>query len=430
MKTAGIIAEYNPFHNGHAYLIQQARQLTGADAIIVIMSGPFVQRGEPAIFDKYARAKAALSCGADLVLELPVWCATGSAEQFAAGAVAQLTAAGCTFLCFGSECGNLPLLQQVAGLLAEEPPVLQRHLQAALRTGQSYPAAVLQAVLQTMAADPETGKQLSALLSAPNNLLAIEYLKAICRQHSPLKPVTIQRTGQDYHAQHPQGTYSSASAIRNYLFAYGNPQILQSDTAPYVNETNRLESETPQTLQTDTALSQWIPKQALAQIQPGCALQADDFSKLLDYRRFYTENFTKWDGFSSALSNRLLALEQTPMQLTETALKLKTKQYTYSHISRALFHLLLDIRCTDMKLAEACGYVPYIRVLGVRLQQTGLLREIKANAGCVLVNKVADAPPSRLFQLDLQASHLYRSILYHKTGTLLPDEYRAGVILQ
>lgn len=408
MKAVGIIAEYNPFHNGHAYLIKQARKQTDADAVIVIMSGSFVQRGEPAIFDKYTRTRAALACGADLVLELPVWCATASAELFAAGAVAQLTAAGCDFLCFGSECGNLSLLQQVAKLLAEEPPAYRDHLQTALRTGLSYPAAVMKAASHTIEGHWALSDQLPALLSSPNNLLSIEYLKAIYRQHSSMQPVTIQRIGQGYHDTTPTEPYSSASAIRNYL------HTSDSDSTTVEN-------------QTFSELSQWMPPEALSCIQPAQALMADDFSGLLDYRRCYTDDFTKWAGFSPALSNRLLALEHTPVALTEVAAQLKTKQYTYSHISRALFHMLLDIRYTDLEAAEAVGYTPYLRVLGIRREMTGLLRQISRNTDIPLINKVADALPDRLFQLDLQASHLYRSVLYHKTRVLLPDEYRAGV---
>ena len=169
MKIAGLITEYNPFHNGHLYHIQKAKELTDADYLIVIMSGDFVQRGDPAILPKDVRTQMALQCGASLVLELPVRYATGSAEFFAFGAVSLLDALGCVdFLCFGSECGEIEKLLSLAQFLLEEPASFKEALQASLKSGLSYPVARKKAALQTL-----NDQALCNILNEPNNILGI-----------------------------------------------------------------------------------------------------------------------------------------------------------------------------------------------------------------------------------------------------------------
>ncbi len=398
MKTVGIIAEYNPFHNGHQYQLTQARRLTGADCCIVVMSGNFVQRGEAAIFDKYTRTKAALSCGADLVIELPVCYATSSAEWFASGAVSLLDHLGCDYLCFGSECGSVEDLTEAAAVLAEEPPLYQTYLQEALRGGATYPAAVCKALSRYEAKELS---HLTALLESPNNLLGIEYLKALIRRKSSILPVTVTRIGQGYHAAVPTEPFSSATAIRNCIRDGADP----------------------------LSLSQWIPTKALDFFHTEHALWTDDFSSLLDYKRLYTDDFQTYAGISEDFSNRLSAFALKPMEFTPLVQELKTRQLTYGHVCRGLLHFLLDIRKTDMELGAACDHAPYVRILGVRKASTPLLRQIKAYTDLPLINKMADAVPNRLLTLDIQAAHLYRSVLYQKTGHLLPDEYRAGVCI-
>ena len=167
MRITGLIAEYNPFHNGHKYHIEQAKMITGADAVVVVMSGDFVQRGMPAILPKHVRAKAALEAGASLVLELPVCYATGSAEYFAYGAVLLLEKLGCVdSICFGSECGDMELLQKVANVLVDEPAEYREALNRFVRAGDSFPLARQKAL--TAYVSPE-------VLSEPNNILGLPY---------------------------------------------------------------------------------------------------------------------------------------------------------------------------------------------------------------------------------------------------------------
>lgn len=405
MKTVGIIAEYNPFHNGHKYQIEQARKITGADYCIVVMSGNFVQRGEPAVFDKYTRTKMALSEGADLVFELPVCFATSSAELFAASAVSLLDHLGCTdFLCFGSECGSLPQLSAIADILSQEPVPFRSCLQDLLRQGHTYPEAMSKAyeyyAKNLYSGETEVSFDQS-LFTEPNNLLAIEYLKTCKRRNSSIIPITIPRKGQAYHATQADEPFSSASAIRNSI-ASGADNV---------------------------QLSKWIPASALSQIRCKQALQADDFSALLDTFRIYEKDYARYAGISHDFSNRLLSFSLTPMTFSDLARKIKTRQYTYSYISRGLLHLLLQIKKEDIELGKSSDYTPYLRILGVRKDATYLLRRIKAHTDLPLINKLADAAPNRLLELDIQAAHLYRSVLYHKTGHLLPDEYRAGICI-
>lgn len=396
MKTVGIIAEYNPFHNGHAYQLQRAKELSGADYAIVVMSGDFVQRGEPALLDKYTRTRMALSCGADLVIEMPVCYATSSAELFAASGVSLLDHLGCDYLCFGSECGSIEPLEAIAQVLAKEPPVFREALQSALKEGNTYPQAM------SLAYQKATGNAESAqLFSSPNNLLGIEYLKAIHRRHSSMKPLTLPRIGQSYHAQEAAERYSSASAIRGSL--QNGCSIEQ--------------------------LSKWIPREALAHFQPDQMLWMDDFSLLMDDRRLFVNDYSGYAGVSEDLANRIAAIGNRSVTFTELTAAVKTRQYTYSHISRALLHILLQITKEHLEHGKQADFAPYIRILGVRRNSTALLRQIREHTDLPLINKLADAAPDLLLELDIRSAHLYRSVLYHKSGILLPDEYRAGVCL-
>lgn len=211
MKIVGIIAEYNPFHNGHQYHIDQALQKTGADAAIVLMSGDFVQRGAPAIAPKHLRAKAALLGGASLILELPVLFSCGSAELFARGAVSIFNSLGCiSYLCFGSECGDIKKLNRLARILSEEPEVYRQLLQDELRKGRPFPQA-RQTALSAYTKDPS----LAEILSSPNNTLGIEYLKALRYFKSPIQPFAIPREGSGYH---------DTALLRNLQFRNCDPQ--------------------------------------------------------------------------------------------------------------------------------------------------------------------------------------------------------------
>ena len=210
MKIVGLITEYNPFHAGHLYHMQQARELTGADYCVVLMSGSFVQRGEPAIFDKYLRTKTALLAGADLVLEIPAAFSTASAHEFAAYGVALLSAIGVDAVVFGSECGQIEFLKQAASALNHESAEFQERLRKGLKAGLTYPQARAKAL--------EMEDTWASVLTSPNNILGIEYLRAAEDLHSPMEFYTISRKGSGYHEDTlADANFPSASAIRGII---------------------------------------------------------------------------------------------------------------------------------------------------------------------------------------------------------------------
>ena len=219
MKNLGIIAEYNPFHKGHEYHLKESLKATGAQNVICVMSGNFVQRGEPAIIDKWARAEIALKNGVDLVLELPVIFSAASAEYFAFGAVSILEATGIVdCLCFGSESGKISDLQAMADIFHEETPKFKELLMKNLSAGFSYPKA------RELAASQYTSSSSGSALQLSNNILGIEYLKALRKLGSRIQPVTIKRTGSHYNDETFSSTIPSATAIRNVLLGPGSFQ--------------------------------------------------------------------------------------------------------------------------------------------------------------------------------------------------------------
>ena len=213
MKIAAVIAEYNPFHNGHAYQLHEIRRQTGADFILVMMSGDFVQRGAPACIDKYARCRMALNAGADMVCELPIYGALGSAEIFAESAVSLLNHLGCIdYLCFGAETIAPSLFDAIIPILSDEPEEYKSLLQTGLKNGMNFPAARSQALCSLLG-----DARCCGILNQPNNILAIEYMKALYKSKSRIRPFPIKRSGAGYHSTDITAGFSSATAIRRQL---------------------------------------------------------------------------------------------------------------------------------------------------------------------------------------------------------------------
>lgn len=345
MKTVGIIAEYNPFHNGHLYQLKKAKEITGADFAVVVMSGDFTQRGTPAVYDKYTRCRLSLLAGADLCIELPVVYATASAELFAKGAVSLLSALGVDALCFGSECGEIAPLREIASLLFAEPPAYKEALNKALKEGLSFPSARAVAVRKCAHAGSLPGVDAAAsdVLASPNNILGIEYLKALLaleknRQHAPV-PYTIKREGDGYLSHTlSEESFCSAMALRKGI-AEGNPDLLR-----YVPESIR--QEFSDTCQTKSALC------------------ADDFSGMLFYK-LLSEKDAGYDSYldvSSDLSDKIrknLGTFTTFSAFCENSLK--SKDITLTRVYRSLLHILLSIKKEDLPAAA-----PYARILGFR----------------------------------------------------------------
>jgi len=398
MKIAAIIAEYNPFHNGHNYMIEKIRKETDADYMIAVMSGDFTQRGVPAITDKFSRAKMAVSCGVDAVFELPVLYAVSSAEGFAYGAVSLLHSLGCIdYLVFGSECGDIRSFTEVSEFLQKEPEHFKKSLLKYQKLGFSYPKAFSLAVQE---AELEADDSLD-LLSSPNNLLGLEYMKALKQLSSSIEPVTICRIGTGYHDTHTEfcaesGTnIASASAIR----------------AKLETTTGTIASAMP--LMPESAYKIFTENYGTA-----APVVLDDFSLLLSYRLSLEtrESLTTYLDVSSDLADRIIKYREEFCSFADFIAKLKHKQYTHTRITRALLHVLLGITKELASITDA----PYARLLAMKKSASPLMKEMKVKAQIPVITKAADAKKVLsenallLFNLDTASANLYAKVTANK----------------
>ena len=403
MKIVGLITEYNPFHAGHLYHMQQARELTGADYCVVLMSGSFVQRGEPAIFDKYLRTKTALLAGADLVLEIPVAFSTASAHEFAAYGVALLSAIGVDAVVFGSECGQIEILKQAAYALNHESAEFQERLRKGLKAGLTYPQARAKAL--------EMEDTWASVLSSPNNILGIEYLRAAEDLHSPMEFYTISRKGSGYHEDTlADANFPSASAIRG---------IIRNSLSKDKDLLDILASHLPAV--THPAYTGAVP------------VFVDDFSELLNAAILQMQATFSIADLSPELAARLAKPPYFPLSFEKRIQALKTRQLTYTRVSRALLHLVLGMREEDISRWKDEGYALYARILGFRRQSSPLLSCLHKKSSIPLITKMADAAqnlsPSALALLDQEvyASHLYQTVRM-KRGGVFQNEYTEGLV--
>lgn len=403
MKIVGLITEYNPFHAGHLYHMQQARELTGADYCVVLMSGSFVQRGEPAIFDKYLRTKTALLAGADLVLEIPAAFSTASAHEFAAYGVALLSAIGVDAVVFGSECGQIEILKQAAYALNHESAEFQERLRKGLKAGLTYPQARAKAL--------EMEDTWASVLTSPNNILGIEYLRAAEDLHSPMEFYTISRKGSGYHEDTlADANFPSASAIRG---------IIRNSLSKDKDLLDILASHLPAV--THPAYTGAVP------------VFVDDFSELLNAAVLQMQATFSIADLSPELAARLAKPPYFPLSFEERIQALKTRQLTYTRVSRALLHLVLGMHEEDISRWKEEGYALYARILGFRRQSSPLLSCLHKKSSIPLITKMADAAqnlsPSALALLEQEvyASHLYQTVRMKRSG-VFQNEYTEGLV--
>ena len=409
MKITGIIAEYNPFHNGHLYQIRKAKEITGADYIIVVMSGNHMQRGTPALIDKYSRAKMALSGGADMVIELPTCYATASAEYFAMGAISILNQLGCVdSVCFGSESGDITMLSKIAHALVDETEDFVQSLKTKLKNGDTYPVARNAALAETI----NGFTTFDTILGFPNNILGIEYIKAIIRQNSSIKPYTNTRIGSDYHSYKLAENFSSAISIRQSLSLQDNLDMIQSQIP---------------------ALAFDIMKEDFHKTFP---VYASDFSSMIKFKLLKErgQGFTQYFDVTQAISDKLEKEMFSMQSFDDFCDILKSKDITYARISRCLSHILLDIKAEDVQLFKENGITFYARVLGFNSKADELTKTIKANTSIPLITKATSASAQlypigqKQFNQDIQASHIYECIAGTKYHAGMRDEYRRQVI--
>lgn len=372
MKAAGIICEYNPIHMGHVSHIEKTRALVGGDcAVVCVMSGNVVQRGDFAVFAKHARAASAVAAGADLVLELPLVYALSSAEGFARGGVRLLNALGViTHLSFGSEAGEIPALREVAEHLATER--MDAYIREELKTGVAYARARHAAACRLLGAKAD-------VLATPNNILAVEYLKALKETNSPMEPVTIRRLG----AAHDSDGAESASRLRRMLKNGGEPWRLMPENCAEI-----LKSE-------------------IAAGRGPVFLENAETAVLSRLRMLPDEAFERLPDASEGLAKRLARYARTMPTVESVLENAKTKRYALSRLRRMLLCAALGLKAEDSLQPPS-----YIRVLAMNKRGAGVLREIGRQSALPVITKPArartlDGPARALFQKEADATDLY-----------------------
>ncbi len=382
MSVTGIISEYNPFHNGHKYNLEMAINTTGSDYIISIMSGSFLQRGEPAIFDKWSRARAAVSEGVDLVIELPVIYSCQPAENFAYGAVKILNSLGIVdYLCFGSESGNMNELMLISDTLMNEPISFKNSINKSMAQGISYPKAVSEAIKDNLGLN----------IAYPNNILGIEYLKAISRLKSDIKPVTIKRIKNDYNETSITGSVSSATAIREEIRLNG--------------------------LSENVCLN--IPEKSLKVISKNTnnrygPVFFEDFADLIFYqlRKTSPPELSKLPYFKEGIEYRLKSKSNETIDINNLIESVKSKRYTRTYLQRILCYLLLGITKNDVLYSKNNNSQSYARVLAFNKKGRELLKKMKRHSAYPVIIKTSnfktkDSFITRMLALDTLSTDIY-----------------------
>lgn len=385
-KILAIVAEYNPFHNGHLYQFQKSKKELNPDYSICIMSGNFCERGDTSIIDKWSKAEAALKCGFDLVVELPVLYSISSAENFAEGALKILNAFGKDVtLSFGSECGDLDTLNNIANVLYNEPQEFTTILTHELSKGLSYPKARENALLLYL----NDVRKYANVLSSPNNILGIEYLKAIKKLKSKVKPFTIKRIDAGYNSLKVKDRLASATAIRNLL--NNNEDVKKLMPAPSYNIL--LDNINHGKMVSDISV----------------------FEKEIIYtlRKMSLEEISNLQDVTEGLENSIKQAANSCNNLEDLIDSIKSKRYTRSRIQRILLYSILNITKKDIQ--DSYKVKPYIRVLGVSQKGKTLLSEISnrkfKNTIVTSVKKFMDTNNNKLLrnmmEKDILASNIY-----------------------
>lgn len=370
MKITGIVTEYNPFHNGHKYQIDTARK--NCDAVIAVMSGSFVQRGDVAIFDKFTRAECAVRCGIDLVVELPSVYSLSTAQKFAQGAVSTLDALGIVdTLCFGSESGDISSLIKAADIIADEPPEVSEKIQTLISGGLSYPSARQKAFVSYIDGN---------ILSSPNNILAIEYIRALKKLNSTIAPAAVKRHAVGYHDTDTVAEYASATAIRKML----------TENLP---------------------TGGFVPKQICNIYKTAPTSDKERLFPILYYAIRSGRLTADIADVSEGLENRIYKECAKAKSFGELAAAVKTKRYTLTRINRILMCTILGIT-DDMTSQEP----QYIRILAMNKTGASILAQAKNTAKLPIITKPsAFGENSPIWELEKSASDIC-SVAFGKYG--------------
>lgn len=425
MSTVGIVCEYNPFHKGHLYQIEQAKKLTGADHVVCFMSGNFLQRGIPALADKFTRAEAAVRCGVDVIFEIPFVYSTASARDYATAAVTMMDMSGAIdYISFGAETDDLSPLSQIAGIVENEPPQVSDSIRRSMASGMTYGAARAAAIGEYLqgkdiarkdssnnsSSSPESN--ISSVMSSPNNILAIEYLAALKRIGSKIKPVIIKRLISDYNSSEAVHDICSASAIRSLL---GNSDI------------KTIERHVPEECYRilNTNYRKTFP------------VFEDHMSSLLAAARLLYGRYDISSSLSSSgeivdmdqdLYNRMSKID-SDMSFSDTAKSLKSRNYTLTHIQRALLHYVMQLTKTDYDSYKSDGWIYYLRLIGLNARAGGIVKQIKKNSDIPVITRAPEAASKlsttgkSMFGYDIKSTAIYNSLVCSAYGTKLKNEY-------
>ncbi len=403
MVNIGVIAEYNPFHNGHKYLIDKAKSITKSDNAVVVCSGNYVQRGEPAIFDKYTRAKQAIRAGVDAIFELPVYYATASAETFARASVKFFIDLGCIdYICFGCETDNIAILPQIAKILHNEPEEYKQMLAEQLKEGLSFPKArsiALEKYCKEYSSISDA--EISLTLKSSNNILAIEYLKALLHFNSNIKPVAIKRIGEAYTSASLDSDFVSATAIRKAVFEGKN-------------------------------ISYFVPQSSLPILNEAKPLCMKDFELILG-EKLSNINQKQWFEVPGDLAKRINNNSQSYTDLEHLLNALYTKNYTNTSIARSLIKTMLEIDNIQVDKFIEDGYHYNARLLGLNRDST-IMGIINDNSSIPIISRYsqyyrdASGVEKQALNLNLQADNLYRLVYMTKYKEIIPNEFEQHMI--
>ena len=387
-KVLGIVAEYNPFHNGHLFHLEESKKITGATYTIAVMSGNFTQRGSTSLIDKWSKAKSAIENGIDLVIELPVLYSISSAENFAEGAIKILNSLGVVdYISFGAETSNIDILDKVADVLYREPKEFKSILSHELEKGNSFPKARENALLMYL----NDIKTYSNVLSSPNNILGIEYLKALKKYKSSIIPICVHRYEAEYNDISYTGNIASSTAIRNIVKNNGL-NILANLMPPY-------------------SYSSLIDSIKVGHVVPDISVFEREI--IYNLRKMSLADIANLPDVNEGLENAIKNAANSCNSIVEFLNIIKSKRYTNTRIQRVLLYSLLGISKKDMQISKKIN--PYIRVLGFNERGKFIVSEVtKANPSLPIITSVkrfVDTNRNKnlniLLEKDIWATNVY-----------------------
>lgn len=386
MNVLGIIAEYNPFHNGHLYHLKSALAKTDADYTVCVMSGNFIQRGEPALFNKFIRADMAVNCGVDLIVELPVYYSVSTAEKFAYAGVKLLNECGANYISFGCETADISPLISISNLLLNETYEYKNELKKQLNLGLSYPDARSKVISKLLNIS-------SNITNQPNNILAIEYLKALSQINPIITPIPVERVDSNYYDTDSKTNILSATGIREKLKHSEDVDI-------------------------------FMPQSTLSLMKDPVFLK--DFEQLILFslRKLSLSELKALPDVTEGLENRVLSAVISSSMLDELIDKIKTKRYPLTRIKRILISAMLGLSKEKLQLFDKSGGPQYIRILGCNEKGKELLSLISKKSNLPIITSVnkflstATDLQKEMLHKDILATNIYTLITKNKTMNL------------